>query len=129
MKMLQSQAGNDKSFVEAVAAICGSDINVTICGGTHSHVGAVALGIPRQSLADPNEPSASVSVLCVTGHKEDDLVRRIAHKFASEFGCRVSVTAGIHIDGASGEQIAQLLANCDAVINDIEKEVKALFQS
>lgn len=124
MTVLCSQAGDGENVIEAVAAICGDDLSVTLCGGTHYHVGAVTLGIPRQSLRDSEEPSASVSVLCVTGHKEDDLAKQMTHRFTCEFGCRVCVTAGIHIDGASEEQIKLLLNNCEMVISDIEQQIK-----
>lgn len=129
MTEFNSQAGAGEDLIEAVAVVCGPDLSVTLCGGTHYHVGAVALGIPRQSLKDSQEPSASVSVLCVTGHKEDDLARQVAHRFSCRFGCRVSVTAGIHIDGASGEQIKLLLDNCEVVISDIERQMKEFQKS
>ena len=98
---------------------CGPDMSVTICGGTHPHIGAVALAIPRSSLKDENVNSASVSVLCVTGHKEDELAREAAKILASTFCCRVVVCAGIHIDDAAASNIQRLWDNALSAVHGV----------
>jgi hypothetical protein len=95
-----------------VAVLVGADLSVTLGGGPAPHVGALALGVPRPSLADPSLVSASVSVLTVTGHKEDELARSWAHALAAEFDCRAVVSAGIHIDGATGDDLRAFADNC-----------------
>lgn len=124
MKALHSGAGSGIHRVDAVAFVCGPDLNVCICGGTHPHVGACALGIPRRSLRDESKGSASVSVLTVVGHKEDEVVRRAAHRLAAALGCRVSVSAGLHVDDASTEDIRLLLNNFEEAVADVEKQAR-----
>ena len=90
--------GREKYKIEAILIDSGRDLTLWIGGGTSPHVGAIALGIPRPSLEDPDITSASVSVLCLTGHKEDDWARKLAHHLAKEFNKPIVVTLGIHID-------------------------------
>ena len=73
--------------------------------------------MPRESLRGDGEPSASASVLCVTGHKEDELARDTALRFAARMGCRVLVSAGLHIDRAGENDIALLLGNCRVALD------------
>jgi len=107
--------------VEIAAVLVGPDISVTIGGGDAYHIGATALAVPRPSLADPAAPSASASVICVTAHKEDELARAAALELATEFGCRVSVSAGIHVDNATAEDISQLLRNYGAALAEVKR--------
>lgn len=64
--------------VEANILLFGKDIQVCLTGGDQAHIGAVAIGIPRKSLSSDGMVSSSASVICVTGHKEDILARRIS---------------------------------------------------
>lgn len=103
--------GSARTRVEAVVVSCGPDVSVCFGGGEGPHIGAVALGIPRPSLMDPSAPSASASVLCVTGHKEDELAREAALALATALGCRVSVSVGLHVDDATPADIAEMAEN------------------
>ncbi len=76
----------------------GRDWNVVITGGEIPHLGSVALGVPRPSLQDPERTSATVSVLTLTGHKEDEIARPAAHFLASRLKAPVVVSCGIHND-------------------------------
>jgi len=103
--------------VELSALPMGEDWTVAITGGVSPHLGAAALGIPRPSLENPEKTSASVSVLTVTGHRDDEIARLAAHRLASRLGRKVLVACGIHIDGITrgelslvGEIIEDLLA-------------------
>jgi hypothetical protein len=111
--------------MEAVAVICGNDINAAICGGTGHHIGAAALGIPRPSLKSPDKISASVSVICITGHKDDELALRGARIIASECNSIAAVSTGIHIDVASDAEIRRLENNFDRLIREITEKIMA----
>ncbi|MDY0341757.1 MAG: hypothetical protein RBS17_11190 [Coriobacteriia bacterium] len=111
--------GEGRLRVEAVVALPGPDISVCVGGGEAPHIGAVALGIPRPSLMDPAASSASVSVLCVTGHKEDELARSAALELAAALGCRVSVSVGLHVDDATSAEIRQMAENHRIVLDEI----------
>ncbi|MBK5210917.1 MAG: hypothetical protein JJE36_01110 [Coriobacteriia bacterium] len=123
MKLIAVGHGEAPHRVEAAIVFCGPDVSVCFGGGEAHHIGAVALGIPRPSLADNSAPSASASVLCVTGHKEDGLARAAALELATEFGCRVNVAAGLHVDGATADDIRLLNENYIAVLADVKRRI------
>ena len=72
----------------------GPDLLVSIWGGTHPHIGAVAMAVPRPSLKDPKKVSATSSNFTFVGHKEDLLAKKISEKIASQLKTNVIVTAG-----------------------------------
>jgi len=123
MRSMSFGHGEAPHRVEAAVVFCGPDISVCFGGGEAHHIGAVALGIPRPSLADSSTPSASASVLCVTGHKEDQLARVAALELATLLGCRVNVTAGLHVDGATAEDIRLLDENYGAVLSEVKRRI------
>jgi gallate decarboxylase subunit D len=87
----------------------GEDLCVAVSGGDKEHIGAVALAEPRPSLRDREVVSATVSVLAVTGHKEDELARDVARDMAANLNVRVCVTCGIHVDGAGPVKIQEII--------------------
>jgi hypothetical protein len=97
-------------------------MNVVICGGRH-HIGAAALGVPRPSLASPEKTSASVSVITITGHRDDELARRGAHFLAAVCNATAVVTVGIHLDAARAEDITRLESNFDQLIREIAGKI------
>jgi len=123
MRSISVGQGEAPHRVEAAIVFCGPDISVCFGGGEAHHIGAVALGIPRPSLADSSMPSASASVLCVTGHKEDQLARAAALELATLFACRVNVTVGLHVDGATAEDIRLLDENYGAVLSEVKRRI------
>jgi len=115
LRMIRDAEGSGRLRVEACAIVCGADLVVTLQGGTRHHIGATAMAVPRPSLADSSRVSASASVLCVTGHKEDELARSVALRLAAALGCTVTVAAGLHVEAASPEDIAALLRAAETV--------------
>ena len=103
----------------------GTDLLVAIWGGEKPHIGAVAAAQPRPSLKDPSRTSASASVICYSGHKEDDLAKRAAEALAAEFGGRTVVTAGIHWDNLNEEGIRQVVENAAALVEMIKARLSA----
>jgi len=90
---------------------CGTDLIVVIGGGTRPHIGATAQAVPRPSLQQDGTVSASVSVLCCLGHKDDLPAREIALQLASCLNTTVTVTVGIHLDAASPQDLAIVQKN------------------
>ena len=115
--------------VEAHVQSVGEDLLVAISGGEKPHIGAVAAAQPRPSLKDPSVTSATASVICYVGHKEDDLAKHAAEKLAATFSTRVVVTAGIHWDNLSEEGIQKVIRNSrnllDLVIDRIGAETSS----
>lgn len=117
-----------KGAYDLIAAVrfVGKDILVAIWGGDRPHIGAVAIAQPRPSLRDPNEISATTSVYCFLGHKEDTLAKTTANTLAAKLNTQTVVTAGIHWDNISEEGIRAVNANCllltELIINHVLSE-------
>ena len=110
------QEGEIPYLIHLQAVLIGADLVVMIGGGTHPHVGAVAVSIPRPSLADPLVTSATTSVYALVGHKEDDLAKTLAHQIASTLQRKTVMTVGIHVEGIPPEGIATVKNNCQQAI-------------
>jgi len=101
----------------------GDDLVVTLGGGTRSHVGAAAVAQPRPSLKGDGTVSATASVIALLGHKEDELARWAALRLASQLNAVVVVTAGIHVDNATPDQIRQLDAAARGLVEELATEL------
>ena len=97
----------------------GADVLVAIWGGERPPIGAVAMAQPRPSLKDPELTSASASVICLVGHKEDELVKATAEILAATLETQVVVTAGIHWDNLSPEAIQQIIRHSEILVDMI----------
>lgn len=107
------ELGSGRTRLEIYAKAIGTrGLVVTIEGGECPHIGAVALAQPRPSLRDPHRNSATTSVLALLGHKDDEVARSVAEELARASGRVTTVVAGIHIDQASQEEIAQFRQLC-----------------
>jgi hypothetical protein len=103
----------------------GPDLLVAIWGGEKPHIGAVAAAQPRPSLKDPAVTSATASVICFVGHKEDELAKRAAETLAAAIEGRTVVTAGVHWDNLSEEGIGQVIQNTAELIKMIKARLVA----
>lgn len=117
--MITFVAGSEPYRVEISACLVGDDLVAVVEGGEKPHVGAVAVSIPRPSLADAEEISSSTSVFTLVGHKEDVLARMMAGKIASALQRNVALTTGIHVDNISGEGIKAIENNCQIVLEKL----------
>ena len=95
--------------MEAVVRPLGPDLLVAVWGGTHPHIGAVALALPRPSLRDKKKTSATSSVLTLLGHKEDVTAKTVSEALAAALKKNVVVTAGIHWDNLKPEEIQTIV--------------------
>lgn len=126
MKKSDFIEGNGIHSIEASFNMCGSDIFVIIRGGTRHHIGAVALANPRKSLSNKEKISASASVMCISGHKEDLWARKAALSLAAAYNTNVLVSVGIHIDNATMQDIDILKMNFARILGKIIG-VKSLY--
>lgn len=108
-------------LIEALWQQLGNDYLLTIWGG-EAHIGAVAMAQPRPSLADPDRLSATASVYCYVGHKEDEVVKKVSERLASTLGTKVVVVAGLHWDDLKQEGIRQVAKNVHALVDNIVEE-------
>ncbi|MCR5666281.1 MAG: hypothetical protein K6G01_05575 [Eubacterium sp.] len=93
------------------AVKCGNDLSVTITGGTKAHVGAVALACGVMPDGSKPKYSATVSAMVVMDHKDDVVARKVAGMLADALQANVTVTAGIHVDDATVEELKILQEN------------------
>jgi hypothetical protein len=68
--------------------------------------------------------SATASVICVVGHKEDDLVKEASEFLAAALKTRVVVTAGIHWDNLDEKGIRAVKQNSQVLVKRIAEEMK-----
>ncbi len=105
--------------------VMGPDLLVTLWGGA-AHVGALGMAVPRASLRDPNERSATSSVFTFPGHKEDVAVKLVSEALSSRLNRKVVVVAGIHWDRLRPDEIGHLMEVCEALMNRIALEAEKL---
>jgi len=115
-RSLNIEEGDGPCRVSARIVPIGEDLVVMIWGGDKPHVGAVAIGIPRPSLDNPEITSSTTSVYALLGHKEDVLAKMMADKLASVLERNVVVTAGIHVENISSEGIKLIERNCASIL-------------
>ena len=115
--------------LSASVRLIGADVLVAIWGGEKPHIGAVAVAQPRPSLKDPELTSASASVICLVGHKEDELVKATAEILAATLETQVVVTAGIHWDNLAPEAIQQIIRHSEILVDKIVERCMTEFPS
>jgi hypothetical protein len=112
--------------VHSLSVLVGEDLLTCIWGGTQPHIGAVAMALPRPSIADANVVSSTSSVLTVLGHKEDELVKMVSERLSARLHKNVVVAAGVHWDHLEEDAITEIMDNCralaDRVADVIERE-------
>ncbi len=115
--------------LEASVRAIGEDLLVAVWGGEKPHIGAVAVAQSRPSLRDPRTTSATASVFCYVGHKEDDFAKQAAERLAATFNTRVVVTAGIHWDNLSEEGIRKVMQNSGMLLDLVVHRIGSDFPS
>lgn len=124
IKSITMSYGKGRYKIHATMTYCGTDMHVAFVGGELPHIGAVALAIPRESLDGSGKPSATASVLCVVGHKEDQLARDTAIEFATIKKSVVVVSVGLHVNKADRKDIELLLGNFNILKDKIKQVLK-----
>jgi gallate decarboxylase subunit D len=119
VRHFQKEAGG--FLVEALWQRLGKDFLLSVWGGV-AHIGAVAMAQPRPSLANPSRLSATASVFCYVGHKEDSVVKEVAERLAAALDAKVVVAAGLHWDDLTPEGIQQVQENVRALVEMIVLE-------
>lgn len=109
MKTISVSIKEGRFKLEALVKPLGQDFLVAVWGGTHPHIGAVALAVPRPSLRDRKKTSATSSVLTLMGHKEDVTAKMISEALAATLKRNVVVTVGIHWDNLKVEEIQRIV--------------------
>ena len=113
--------GEGNALVEVQYQTVGQDLQVLITAGK-AHVGAVALAVPCPVNAEG--VTASVSVMTVPGHRDNIVAENAALSLCKALSRPVSVTAGLHIDQATQDEIMALVNNAKEAINILIMNLK-----
>ncbi|NYB75842.1 hypothetical protein HZF24_16965 [Sedimentibacter hydroxybenzoicus DSM 7310] len=116
--------GKGKCTIEAIIVNCGNDLSVTIGGGEKYHIGAVAVSVPRHEYKDGKKRTASTSVICVQGHREDELTYKAAKMLATALDCTVTVSMGAHIDNIAQDEFHEMINNINILLDRIIENAK-----
>jgi hypothetical protein len=123
---VEFEAGAGRRRVWGTALLSAGSLSVNLLGGDRPHIGAVAIAIPRPSLSASGRRSASTSVFTVTGHKEDEVARRMADALARRLGVVTVVVAGIHIERAETADIRAVMRNVGAAQRSLAARIARL---
>ncbi len=109
--------------LEASVEKIGEDLLIAIWGGDKPHIGAVAVAQPRPSLKDERIVSATASVFCFLGHKDDLVAKEAAERISSALNTNVVVAAGIHWDDIDEGGISAVIENSRRLVGMIIEKV------
>lgn len=107
------EKGAGKCRVSLKVINTGRGIQALLTGGDSPHIGGVVMAVPRQSLdKNKKELSADYYIMPVPGHKDVEVARLAAESLFKEYQTVVTVSAGIHSDDLSSEEIKQIIEHC-----------------
>ena len=116
---------NDGKYtIESVIVKTISGVNIYLGGGEESHIGTVVISIPRPSLTGDGSISCTTSLFNLISHKDDILAVPLAEELAKQLNQVVVVSAGVHIERATSEEITRIKKNLDIIKNLIIKHFK-----
>ena len=109
--MVITEYGSEKYKIRLeVLSTNGRGLNIFVTGGDTPHVGAVALAVPSANAAT-GETTCDINIITAYGHKDRFLAEKVADLVCRQTGEIVSVTAGVHVDNATGDDLRTLIAN------------------
>lgn len=124
MKRFELSTAQGKYPIHSISILVGEDLLTCLWGGTKPHIGAIAVALPRPSLADAGASSSTASVLTLLGHKEDEIVKMVSQRLSARLKKNVVATAGIHWDDLDEETIGEIIDNCRILAEKIGDAVE-----
>ncbi len=95
-------------------AVLDEGVNVLIAGGEHTHIGAVTMISPE------GEPQS----IQYPGHKDSVLADEAAKKLYEKFHCPVTVSAGVHYDDITKEEITEVVQCVRKMLEQVISQLK-----
>ena len=117
MKALLLREGSGRTEVALSAQSIGNDLVVCLFND-QGHLGAVAVAEYSKE-----ENLVSTSVITRPGHKDDSAAYRAAHYLCKQLKTPVCAIAGIHVDAITEDEIAQILKNCDTLLEKFSRQI------
>lgn len=111
------ETGTGRSWTALEWCTVGGDLLITVTGGESPHIGAAALAVWENG-------APVVRFLQVPGHREKELACLCAEAACRAAERTVLVTCGIHIDGASREEIRRLCANVERLVHSLTERLR-----
>ncbi len=109
---LHEDVVNDGIYsLKSITVVTKSGIHIYLGGGEESHIGSIAVSLPRTSLKKDSTLSCTTSVFNLLTHKDDALAVPLAEDLCKTVQQPVVVTCGVHIENAKPEEIDRLLRN------------------
>lgn len=106
------------SYLEAGIVFIGSDLLAFVRGG-EPHIGCVVQAVPRLSLTGDGSVSVTSSVLNLTGHKDESICRLLAEGLCRKYRCTVVCTGGFHVDHITKDQIEEVMAAMEEILEEL----------
>ena len=117
---VEAGQGRHRVFLE-VHFTDGRGLCIFLHGGERSHVGGVALAVPREK-SSHDGLTTDTSLICAPGHKDVILAADIAKMIAIASNQIVTVTAGVHVDNADADSLQLLTANAQSAARTLIAE-------
>lgn len=93
-------------MMEAAVSFTSGGISIYLGGGEIPHIGTVVISQP--SLKENGLTSCTTSVFNLIGHKDNEIAIPMAENISKKTNQVVVVTAGVHVNNATAEDIYQL---------------------
>ena len=87
--------------------------DISIFGGCKTHVGAVTLASPDDTVQTAERP----------GHRDSFVSSRWAAELAAHWNAPVCVRCGIHYDNVTKEQLAVIIAACEDLLREVKENL------
>ena len=116
MKRALLSEGKGRTKVSLSIDLIGNDLIVCLFN-RRAHLGAVAVADYSHA-----EKRASISVITRLGHKEDSVASNAAYKLCKRFKKPVCAIAGIHLDNITKAETAQIVQNCDKLVERFNRQ-------
>lgn len=109
MQMIKTEKAVFGKPITATAITLDHGYQITIFGGTRTHIGATTRA----------EDSGHLTSVSFPGHKEQVITESWAKSFFARFRKPVCVTAGIHYDNLSPQEIRSILEETDQMLLEL----------
>lgn len=117
-------AGEKPVAVRGIMTFTDNGLVLQLYGGTHEHVGSVTVSRASATIRDPEKKRATSSVINIPPHMDELVARPASERLALLFDTAVVCVAGLHIDNATGEEIAAMVKNAETVVDRLASSLK-----
>lgn len=123
MRTISKSYGSGKFRIRLDAfSTAGHGLTVVITGGESGHLGGAALANPGIAVHGKILSHCDLWTLTVPGHKDAELAQKVAKTICTSTEEPTLVSAGIHVENASKEEIKLLCDNCMKAVDSFLNE-------